>query len=117
VYLNNSNLKFPIGLRLQGIIETNPFRVFGFRGKLVSIGSKKSSFIKKKNGFKAREIKKELNSMTLFRSSKAGVKEAIADNAQYLMDSESFIKQNNYAKDKEIQFPVPGICCRNGMQY
>jgi Cu(I)/Ag(I) efflux system membrane fusion protein len=74
VYLNNSNLKFPIGLRLQGIIETNPFRVFGFRGKLVSIGSKKSSFIKKKNGFKAREIKKELNSMTLFRSSKAWCK-------------------------------------------
>jgi hypothetical protein len=33
------------------------------------------------------------------------------------MDSESFIKQNNYAKDKEIQFPVPGIICRNGMQY
>jgi hypothetical protein len=25
----------------------------------------------------------------------------IADNAQYLMDSESFIKQNNYAKDKK----------------
>jgi hypothetical protein len=30
--------------------------------------------------------------MTLFRSSRPGVKEAIADNAQYLMDSESFIK-------------------------
>jgi hypothetical protein len=29
------------------------------------------------------------------------------------MDSESFIKQNNYAKEKK-QFPVPGICCRNG---
>jgi hypothetical protein len=32
------------------------------------------------------------------------------------MDSESFIKTEYYAKDKEIQFPVPGICC-NGMQY
>jgi Cu(I)/Ag(I) efflux system membrane fusion protein len=32
VYLN-SNLKFPIGLRLQGIIETNPIQGFGFRGK------------------------------------------------------------------------------------
>jgi hypothetical protein len=30
--------------------------------------------------------------MTLFRSLGLGVKEAIADNAQYLMDSESFIK-------------------------
>jgi hypothetical protein len=32
------------------------------------------------------------------------VKEAIADNAQYLMDSESFIKQNNYAKIKKFSF-------------
>jgi hypothetical protein len=24
VYLNNANLKYPIGLRLQGILETNP---------------------------------------------------------------------------------------------
>jgi hypothetical protein len=31
------------------------------------------------------------------------------------MDSESFIKL--IIKDKEIQFPVPGISCRNGMQY
>jgi Cu(I)/Ag(I) efflux system membrane fusion protein len=74
VYLNNSNLKFPIGLRLQGIIETNPIQgIWVQRQALVSIGSKKSSFIKKENGFKAREIKQELNSMTLFRSSKAWV--------------------------------------------
>jgi Cu(I)/Ag(I) efflux system membrane fusion protein len=34
VYLNNSNLKFPIGLRLQGIMKQIPFRVFGFRGNI-----------------------------------------------------------------------------------
>jgi Cu(I)/Ag(I) efflux system membrane fusion protein len=46
VYLNNSNLKFRLDC-VQGIIETNPFRVFGFRA-LVSIGSKKVVLSKKK---------------------------------------------------------------------
>jgi Cu(I)/Ag(I) efflux system membrane fusion protein len=59
----------------------------GSEATLVSIGSK-SSFIKKENGFKAREIKKiELNDFIQVLEG-LGVKEAIADNAQYLMDSE-----------------------------
>jgi Cu(I)/Ag(I) efflux system membrane fusion protein len=29
VYLNNANLKYPIGLRLQGILETNLSAEFG----------------------------------------------------------------------------------------
>jgi Cu(I)/Ag(I) efflux system membrane fusion protein len=29
VYLNNANLKYPIGLRLQGIVETNLSAEFG----------------------------------------------------------------------------------------
>jgi Cu(I)/Ag(I) efflux system membrane fusion protein len=49
VYLNNSNLKFPIGLRLQGIIETNPIQgIWVQRQALVSIGSKKVVLSKKK---------------------------------------------------------------------
>jgi hypothetical protein len=46
----------------------------GSEATLVSIGSKKVVLSKKENGFKAREIKTELNSMTLFRSSKPGCK-------------------------------------------
>ena len=94
VYLNNSNFKFPIGLRLQGIIETNPIQgIWVHRQALVSIGSKKVVFIKKENGFKAREIKTgiELNDFIQVLEG-LDVKEAIADNAHYLMDSESFIK-------------------------
>jgi hypothetical protein len=67
--------------------------------------------LSKKKMVLAREIKTgiELNDFIQVLEG-LGVKETIADNAQYLMDSESFIKkQNNYAK--EIQFPVPGICC------
>ncbi|PKH66373.1 heavy metal transporter [Flavobacterium sp. ALD4] len=94
VYLNNSNFKFPIGLRLQGVIETNPIQgIWVHRQALVSIGSKKVVFIKKENGFKAKEIKTgiELNDFIQVLEG-LDVKEAIADNAQYLMDSESFIK-------------------------
>jgi Cu(I)/Ag(I) efflux system membrane fusion protein len=35
VYLNNSNLKFPIGLRLQGIMKQIPFKD-GFKQALVN---------------------------------------------------------------------------------
>jgi hypothetical protein len=74
----------------------------------VSIGSKKV-VLSKENGFKAREIKTgiELNDFIQVLEG-LGVKEAIADNAQYLI-AKVLKKQNNYAKDKEIQFPVPGI--------
>ena len=94
VYLNNSNLKFPIGLRLQGIVETNPIQGIWVRKQaLVSIGSKKVVFIKMENGFKAKEIKTgiEINDFVQVIEG-LSVKDAIADNAQYLMDSESFIK-------------------------
>ncbi|WP_016988089.1 efflux RND transporter periplasmic adaptor subunit [Flavobacterium sp. ACAM 123] len=94
VYLNNSNLKFPIGLRLQGVVETNPIQgIWVHRQALVSIGSKKVVFIKKRNGFKAKEIKTgiELNDFIQVLEG-LDVNEAIAENAHYLMDSESFIK-------------------------
>ena len=94
VYLNNNNLKFPIGLRLHGIVETNPIQGIWVRKQaLVSIGSKKVVFIKMENGFKAKEIKTgiEINDFVQVIEG-LSVKDAIADNAQYLMDSESFIK-------------------------
>ncbi|MBG6060451.1 Cu(I)/Ag(I) efflux system membrane fusion protein [Flavobacterium sp. CG_9.1] len=94
VYLNNNNLKFPIGLRLQGIVATNPIQGIWVRKQaLVSIGSKKVVFIKMENGFKVKEIKTgiEINDFVQVIEG-LDVNEAIADNAQYLMDSESFIK-------------------------
>jgi Cu(I)/Ag(I) efflux system membrane fusion protein len=50
-------------------------------------------FLKKENGFKAKEIKTgiELNDFIQVLEG-LDVNEAIAENAQYLMDSESFIK-------------------------
>ena len=94
VYLNNKNLKFPIGLRLQGIIETNPIKGIWLRKQaLVSIGTKKIVFIKKENGFKTAIIKAgiEINDFVQVIEGVSS-RDTLARNAQYLIDSGSFIK-------------------------
>ena len=94
VYLNNSSLKLPIGLRLQGIVKTNPTKAIWLEKEaLVTIGNKKIAFIKMDNGFKAKEIKTgiEINDFIQIIDG-ISVEDTIAKNAQYLIDSESFIK-------------------------
>ncbi|MFV7234767.1 efflux RND transporter periplasmic adaptor subunit [Flavobacterium sp. ZB4R12] len=94
VYLNNNTLKLPIGLRLQGIVETNPMKAIWLQKQaLVSIGNKKVVFIKMDNGFKAAAIKTgiEVNGFVQIIDG-ISVEDTIAKNAQYLIDSESFIK-------------------------
>ena len=94
VYLNNNTLKLPIGLRLQGIVKTNPTEGTWIQKQtLVSIGNKKIVFIKLDNGFKVREIKTgiEVNDFVQIING-ISVNDTLAKNAQYLIDSESFIK-------------------------
>jgi len=94
VYLNNIKLKFPIGLRLQGIVKTNSVQgVWLQKQALVSIGNKRIVFIKKNNGFKATAIKAGIEIDDFIQIiSGISVEDTIAKNAQYLIDSESFIK-------------------------
>ena len=94
VYLNNSSLKLPIGLRLQGLVKTNPTKGIWLKKEaLVTIGNKKIVFKKMENGFKAKEIKTamEINDFIQIIDG-ISVEDTIAKNAQYLIDSESFIK-------------------------
>lgn len=95
VYLNNNTLKLPIGLRLQGIVQTNSIKAVWLQKQaVVSIGnSKKIVFVKKDNGFLAKEIKTGIENNDFIQII-AGIstKDTIAKNAQYLIDSESFIK-------------------------
>lgn len=94
VYLNNNTLKLPIGLRLQGVIKTRSINsVWVQKDALVSTGNKKIAFIKSQNGFKAIPVKKgfEMNGYIQIIDG-ISVKDTIAKNAQYLIDSESFIK-------------------------
>jgi Cu(I)/Ag(I) efflux system membrane fusion protein len=92
--LNNNVLKLPIGLRLQGIIETNPISgIWLEKEAMISIGNKKIAFLKMNNGFKVKEIKIgiEINDFVQIIDG-ISVQDTIAKNAQYLIDSESFIK-------------------------
>ena len=94
VYLNNSSLKLPIGLRLQGLVKTNSTKATWLEKEaLVSIGNKKIVFIKMKDGFRAKEIKTgmEINDFIQIIEG-ISVEDTIAKNAQFLIDSESFIK-------------------------
>lgn len=94
VYLNNNKLKLPIGLRLQGIVKTKSVKGIWLPQKaLVSLGNKKVVFLKKENGFKAVAIKTgiEIDGFIQILDG-ISVNDTIAENAQFLIDSESFIK-------------------------
>ncbi|MGL2963813.1 efflux RND transporter periplasmic adaptor subunit [Flavobacterium sp. RSB2_4_14] len=94
VYLNNNKLKLPIGLRLQGVVKTNPAKgIWIQKQAMVSIGNKKIVFLKMENGFKASSIKTGIEMDDFIQIIEGiSVKDTIAKNAQYLIDSESFIK-------------------------
>ncbi|TRW99003.1 efflux RND transporter periplasmic adaptor subunit [Flavobacterium gawalongense] len=94
VYLNNNKLKLPIGLRLQGTVKTNSIQgVWLQKQALVSIGNKKIVFIKRSNGFKATAIKTGIEIADFIQIiSGISIEDTLAKNAQYLIDSESFIK-------------------------
>ena len=94
VYLNNNTLKLPIGLRLQGRVKANPIKGFWLHKQaFVSTGNKKIVFVKMNNGFKVKEIKTGIEMGDYIQIiSGISVNDTIAQNAQYLIDSESFIK-------------------------
>lgn len=94
VYLNNNTLKLPIGLRLQGVVKTNPTKgIWIQKQAMVSIGTKKIVFLKMGNGFKATAVKTgiEINDFVQIIDGIL-VQDTIAENGHYLIDSESFIK-------------------------
>jgi len=94
VYLYNNKLQLPIGLRLQGIVKTNSMQgIWLQKQALVSIGNQNIVFIKMDNGFKATAIQTGIEIDDFIQIiSGINVKDTVAKNAQYLIDSESFIK-------------------------
>jgi Cu(I)/Ag(I) efflux system membrane fusion protein len=94
VYLNNERYKLPIGARLQGVAQLNLAKAIWLQKQaLVSLGEKKIVFVKMDNGFKATAIQTGIeidDFVQIIGGISAG--DTIAKNAQYLIDSESFIK-------------------------
>ncbi|HEU4788275.1 MAG TPA: efflux RND transporter periplasmic adaptor subunit [Flavobacterium sp.] len=94
VYLNNENLKLLIGTRLQGVVQLNSTKAIWLQKQaLISVGERKIVFVKMDNGFKAKAIQTGLE-IDDFVQIIGGISvgDTIAKNAQYLIDSESFIK-------------------------
>jgi Cu(I)/Ag(I) efflux system membrane fusion protein len=93
IYLNNTQ-KYPIGLRLQGILKSKPISgLWITKSAVVRLGNKSIVFMKKNNGFKVHEIQIGLKNNDRIQVTKGLTDtDKIAQNAQYLVDSESFIK-------------------------
>lgn len=97
VYFNNSVLKIPIGSQVRATIFGNTKDAFWLpKESVLSLGLDKVVFEKVKGGFRAHKINTGIAHKNHIQVlSGITVKDSVAANAQYLMDSESFIKVKN----------------------
>ncbi len=94
VYFDNSSLKIPIGSQVRAVIFGNSKNAYWLpKEAVLSLGLDKVVFQKVKDGFKAQKINTGILHKTHIQVlSGLNVTDSVAANAQYLMDSESFIK-------------------------
>lgn len=94
VYFDNSELRIPIGSQVRAIIFANSKEVNWLpKDAVLSLGIDKVVFIKTMGGFKAHKIETGLtfkNQLQVLSGLHAT--DSVAANAQFLTDSESFIK-------------------------
>jgi membrane fusion protein, copper/silver efflux system len=96
VYFNNSSLKIPIGSQVKATIYGNAKDADWLPQKAVlSLGMDKIVFVKFNDGFRAKKVNTGITYKGNVQIS-GGLtnQDSVAINAQYLMDSESFIKIN-----------------------
>ena len=97
VYFNNASLMIPVGSQVKATITGNAKEANWLpENAVLSLGLDKIVFLKMNDGFKAHKI----NIGMVYRNhiqvlSGISEKDTVAANAQYLMDSESFIKIKN----------------------
>jgi Cu(I)/Ag(I) efflux system membrane fusion protein len=97
VYFNNSQLQVPVGSQVRATIFSNNKEADWIpKDAVLSLGIDKVVFIKESGGFKAHKIETGLTYQNLVQVlSGLNATDSIAANAQFLTDSESFIKANN----------------------
>ncbi len=97
VYLSNKNQKLKIGNLLQGEIKTEPKQgLWAPESAVYDLGVDKIVFVKKGDAFETRKVVTGINSANLVQIlSGLNKNDEIAANAQYMVDSESFIKAKN----------------------
>ncbi len=94
VYLNNSTLMIPVGSQVKATLNINtPFNNWLPQESVLSLGLNKVVFLKKGNVFEAHEISTGIVANNLIQVIDGlNAKDSVAVNAQFLMDSEGFIK-------------------------
>jgi membrane fusion protein, copper/silver efflux system len=96
VYFNNSQLQIPVGSQVQSTIFVNNKNANWLpKDAVLSLGIDKVVFIKQSGGFKAHKVETGL-AFNDFIQIVSGLNptDSVAANAQFLTDSESFIKAN-----------------------
>lgn len=96
VYFNNAVLKIPIGSQVKAVISGNAKNASWLPTESVlSLGMDKVVFLKSDGGFRAKKISTGItNKGKIQIIDGIASQDSVAVNAQYLMDSESFIKIN-----------------------
>ena len=97
IYFNNSRLKIPIGSQVRATIFGNARDAYWLPNEAVlSLGIDKVVFQKEDGGFRAHKINTGITHQRHIQVlSGLNESDSVAVNAQYLMDSESFIKVKN----------------------
>ena len=94
VNVDNSALQLPIGSQVQATIFSNPVNAEWLpKEAILSLGLAKVVFVRSGNGYKAQKIETGVSYKNLIQiTGGITVTDSVAANAQFLMDSESFIK-------------------------
>lgn len=94
VYFDNSLLQIPVGSQVKAIIYGNSKNASWLpTGSTVTLGLDQVVFLKEEGGFKAHKVETGLTYKNKIQIIKGlSILDTVAVNAQYLMDSESFIK-------------------------
>jgi len=94
INIDNSVLQLPIGSQVQATIFSNPLNAEWLpKEAVLSLGLESVVFVKSGNGYKAQKITTGVSYKKLIQI-KGGITviDSVAANAQFLMDSEGFIK-------------------------
>ncbi|MEO6905626.1 MAG: efflux RND transporter periplasmic adaptor subunit, partial [Ginsengibacter sp.] len=93
VYMNNSKLMIPVGSQVKATINIQTkFSNWLPKGSVLSLGLNKVVFLKKGDVFKTHSIKTGISANNLIEVIDGlNAKDSIAENAQFLIDSEGFI--------------------------
>lgn len=94
IYLDNSKLMLPVGSQVKASIKTKTsFSSWLPKESVLSLGLNKVVFLKKGNVFEAHPVSTGITSNNLIQITDGlNAKDSVAENAQFLIDSEGFIK-------------------------